>query len=681
MEALLIYLLKSAGLLNIFYLAYIILLKRETSFQVNRRFLLGGILASAVLPGIYFTRKVIVEANSISFNEIPISTNISSEDLASTIGVWELLGIIYIFIATFFITRIIRQLFHISKLILQSKITNAESFKFIKTNTTISPFSFFKFIVYNPVAHSEKDLKMILQHEKIHASQWHSVDILIANLITALLWFNPLSWLYKKSVEQNLEYIADRETVAISGAKKSYQQALVKVSIANLQPALTNHFYQSFIKKRILMLNKKSSQNSGLWKISLVFPLVLAFMLAFNVKTEARINSSKNYEILNTNDEEDQKLLEAHFSENTSKADLEKYKDAFAENNVTLEWRDIRYSAHKLKNIHITYTLETGDSREFQSETDEDGNLLPFKIGARFHENGKIAFISISNQKVGEPINSQLVEQEVAPIKHKKLPENLVYKIDGEIVSVEDAKKLNPEEIAEIQVIEGEKAIDEAGKKGENGVILINTKTSKNPTEIPGDPLYILNGATTKKEIIDLIDKDLIKSVNVLKGESAISLYGEDAKDGAVIITTKVLDDEESQKKAKNKVIEAKALSIGFQEFKKKTDYQIITGKGFSYSDAKDIHAFQKFEEKPDSDKIKGFGVKANIFTNGELQSSPLVIVDGVKANGTALKAIDPKNIEKINVLKGEGAIEKYGEETKDGVIEITTKKEKTTKE
>jgi len=387
MEALLTYLLKSAGLLSIFYLAYIILLKKETSFQVNRRFLLGGIFASVVLPAVYFTRKVIIEANSYSFNEIPITTNVSSQDLASTIGIWEIFGIIYLFVASFFIARIIHQIFHIFKLIQQSKINNAEDFKFIKTDATISPFSFFKFIVYNPKAHSEKDLKMILQHEKIHAAQWHSIDILIANLTTTLLWFNPLSWLYKKSVEQNLEYIADRETVTISGAKKSYQQALVKVSIANLQPALTNHFYQSFIKKRILMLNKKSSQNSGLWKISLVFPLVLAFMLTFNVKTEARINSSENNKILNTNAEEDQKLLEANFSENTSKADLDKYQDAFAEKDVKLEWRDIRYSANKLKNIHLTYTLETGDTREFQSETDEEGNLLPFKISARFHEN------------------------------------------------------------------------------------------------------------------------------------------------------------------------------------------------------------------------------------------------------------------------------------------------------
>jgi len=249
MEALLIYILKSAGLLSIFYIAYLILLKRDTSFQANRKFLLGSIFASAVLPAIYFTRTVILEANNFSVNQFPVATQQFSEETASTFTLWETLGLIYILIATFLIGRIAVQLYSVFKLISTSTIYKSEKYKFIKTNKTLSPFSFFKFIVYNPVEHSAKDLKMILQHEKIHASQQHSIDIIIANLTTALLWFNPLSWLYKKSVEQNLEYIADRETVVLSGAKKSYQQALVKVSIANLKPALTNNFYQSFIKR------------------------------------------------------------------------------------------------------------------------------------------------------------------------------------------------------------------------------------------------------------------------------------------------------------------------------------------------------------------------------------------------------------------------------------------------
>src|SRR6056297_4227476 len=103
MEALLIYLLKSAGLLSIFYLAYIVLLKNETNFQVNRRFLLGGIIASAILPSIYFTRTVIIEASNFTTNQIPVTTQEFSEEIASTWGVWEILGIVYLLVATFFL--------------------------------------------------------------------------------------------------------------------------------------------------------------------------------------------------------------------------------------------------------------------------------------------------------------------------------------------------------------------------------------------------------------------------------------------------------------------------------------------------------------------------------------------------------------------------------------------------
>ncbi|WP_372919873.1 M56 family metallopeptidase [Salegentibacter sp.] len=617
MEAFLTYLLKSAALLSIFYLVYLLLLKNQTSFTENRKFLLGGIIASAVLPAVYFTQKVKVEANNFSIGEIPISTNTYSEDSSSFWGIWEIAGIIYFLIAAFFIIKIGFQLYNISKLIRESKVSAVENYKFIKTDADLNPFSFFRFIVYNPVAHSEKDLEMILQHEKIHASQWHSVDILIANLTTALLWFNPLSWLYKRSLEQNLEYIADRETVAISGAKKSYQQTLVKVSIPNLQPALTNQFYQSFIKKRILMLNKQSTQNFSLIRISFVFPLILAFMLTFNVKTEASNISTENNKTLSTTSEEGQKLLEAHFSESTSKASLDNYQDAFAEKNVKLEWRNIEYSANSLKNIHITYTLETGDSREFQSETDEDGIMIPFKISTQFHENGKVAFIAIGNKKASEPTNSQLVEHDVESIESKKLPEDLIYIIDGNIVSIEDVEALKPEEIAKMKV---------------------------------------------------------------LKNESAISLYGEDAKDGAVIITTKDL--EKSEKKAEKKVIKEKAHSVGFQNFERKSDDQILTNIDIRYQEDEDINAFQKHVEKSDSDEITGYEAKATIFTNGQQQASPLVVIDGKRETAEFMKSeLQPEDTKKINVLKGAGAIEKYGEEAKDGVIEITTKKDNNTKE
>ena len=709
MEALLIYILKSAGLLSIFYLAYIVLLKRDTSFQANRKFLLGGILASAVLPAIYFTRTVILEANNFSVNQFPVATQQFSEETASTFTLWEILGLIYILIATFLIGRIVVQLYSVFKLISKSRIYKNENYKFIKTDKTLSPFSFFKFIVYNPAEHSEKDLEMILQHEKIHASQQHSIDIIIANLTTALLWFNPLSWLYKKSVEQNLEYIADRETVALSGAKKSYQQALVKVSIANLKPALTNNFYQSFIKKRILMLNKKSTQNPGLWKISLVFPAILAFMLTFNVKTEAQTKT--NYPVSNVDDQDGLKIS-AVITKFSEKESFKRFSKLFKKYNVQLEFSEIEYSKDLLTGIKVSFlNTETNETGVF-SATNSDG-IESFEF---YKNEGKTGF-----RKVNALMGKDAISTNGSLLN--KLGENPLYIINNKKYSSKelDGKNLDITESG-ISISIEEEAIQKFGNEAKDGVIIANNarifddlkaefkridkvnsnlkkeflqikhgqtpslislkarvekniKKKKNPkskltsqdtNEIPGNPIYILNGEKSKKEIIELIDNKLIEGVTVLKGESAVSLYGEEARDGAVIITTKVV--EKSKKEdSKKKVIKAKAHSIGFQTFEKKSDYEIIKPERISFRRGKDINAFQWNTEPAE---------KINLYLNEEEKVGPVVIIDGKKSNEAGLKELEPKNIERIKVLKGANAIEKYGKEANYGAIEATTKKE-----
>lgn len=705
MEALLIYILKSAGLLSIFYLAYLILLKRDTSFQANRKFLLGGILASAVLPAIYFTRKVVVEANNFSVNQFPVTTQEISADLASTYEIWEVLGIMYVLIATFFVARIAIQLYSVFKLISKNKIYKSENYKFIKTDKTFSPFSFFKFIVYNPERHSAKDLEMILQHEKIHASQHHSLDIIIANLTTALLWFNPLSWLYKKSLEQNLEYIADRETVALSGAKKSYQQALVKVSVANLQPALTNNFYQSFIKKRILMLNKKSTQNPGIWKISLVFPAILAFMLTFNVKTEAQ---TKNEYAVSSVEYRDGLKISATLTKFSEKESFKRFSKLFKKYNVQLEFSEIEYTNELLTNIKVSFlnkeTNETGmfsasnsegiESFEFYKDESETGfrkaNALMGKDaisanGSLLSKLGKNPLYIINNKKYS---SKELDGKNLDITKNGisiSLPEEAIQKFgndaqDGAIIAnnarIIDGFKEELERIDEENIdIKREFLQIEQGKTPTLISLKANVKkttqkrknaktksASQDTKEIPGDPIYILNGEKSKKEIIELIDNKLIEGVTVLKGESAVSLYGEEAKDGAVIITTKVLDKSKKEESKKGK-----GHSFAIQRFERKTDYEIIKREGISFRTGEDINAFQWNKEPAE---------KINFYINDEEKTGPVVIIDGKKSNGVSLKEIEPENIEKINVLKGKNAIEKYGKEADYGAIEVTTRKE-----
>ena len=279
--------------------------------------------------------------------------------------------------------------------------------------------------------------------------------------------------------------------------------------------------------------------------------------------------------------------------------------------------------------------------------------MLAFKIAAKFHENGKIAFIYIGNKKPNEPTDSLLTEIDVESIEKEKLPEDLIYKIDGKKASKKDVENLKPKDIAKVQVLKGKEAIQEVGKNGENGLILISTRISKKPKEITRDPLYILNGEKSKKEIIELIDKNFIENVTVLKDESAISLYGEEAKDGVVIIATKVLD---TSKKGDAK-----------REEEQKSDYKIKQKKSSNSSPAEDIHAFQWTKES---------NRKNNFYIKLEDEIGPAIIIDGKKSNAATLKEIKPENIEKINVLKGKSVIDKYGEKVENGIIEVTTKRD-----
>ena len=127
---------------------------------------------------------------------------------------------------------------------------------------------------------------MILKHEQAHAFQWHSTDIILANLLIIIQWANPLAWLYKKSVEENLEFLADNATIISVDSKKDYQLALVRASSARYTPSLTTNFYKSFIKKRIIMLNKRTSKKHHVLKVATVLPLLAIFLWSFNIREE-----------------------------------------------------------------------------------------------------------------------------------------------------------------------------------------------------------------------------------------------------------------------------------------------------------------------------------------------------------------------------------------------------------
>ncbi len=604
MEDFLIYIFKGAGIISLFYLFYFLLLRKETAFESNRKFLAVGMLSSLVLPGMYFTKTVFIEPPQ---NSSPFSPQVYNYAIPvpqeNPIDWWEIATLIYAVVAGAMLLKLLFRIYKATKLVWSSAASTSGNYYLIEDRNNTGAFSFFRYIFYNPDLHGKEELKMILQHEKVHAAQFHSIDIILANFITAMLWFNPFAWLYKKCVEENLEYIADSKTAALSGSRKKYQQTLIKVAVPDFHPALTNHFYQSFIKKRIVMLNKNINPRPKLWKISLILPLLLGFMLFFNVKTEAQITHQKD-----TSEKVSRKALSVIIDKNTTDQQLEDFSEAFKKENINLEFKDIERSAEGYL-VDITTKFEDNNSgKHGELSLKKKEGIAPFTFYTQ--ANGTIGLHPVENQDretsaaveianvaegeeqekrqiTGKGIVTSEANNRTDSLKSSSASGSHLYGygsksgtnvsisraagssanagaarlkihsiakdslnlddvnviIDGKVIENFDEEEINPESIAQIQVINSRNAKDSLIITSKNAsvgtggskVIIAHRKNQQKPR-----PLFVVDGKI-KSENFDAenINPDEIDHINVLKGKQATDKYGAKGKNGVVVIFIK----------------------------------------------------------------------------------------------------------------------------------------------
>ncbi len=145
-----------------------------------------------------------------------------------------------------------------------------------------APFSFLNMIYINPTKYDYHTYEQILAHEKIHITKWHSADIFLSEFALIFQWFNPFAWYYRKAVEHNLEYLTDREMLASGANAEVYQMNLLKVSVPELPLALSTNYNQSFLKKRIQMMNAKKSSAQSTWKYLFILPLLIFSVALMN---------------------------------------------------------------------------------------------------------------------------------------------------------------------------------------------------------------------------------------------------------------------------------------------------------------------------------------------------------------------------------------------------------------
>lgn len=263
-----LYIIKSSVLLAAFLLYYTTILKRQTFFTWNRVYLLGTLILSVCTPLFHFTLEINRTATETNLPTLYYVSgfmeeiSVSGEELSSH-NIFNTLTWIYISGVCFFAFRYFWGVFQIYKLIRSRKCKRIHKLKIIPLPSGYPAFSFFNCIFINTASLGKSGSKGVFEHERIHVRQGHSFDLLIAEIVCTLNWFNPLVWIYKKNITQNHEYIADRQVV-IKYQTGRYFQLLVNQALKGNIFSFTNCFSCSNLKKRMIMMTKKQSNKFGI---------------------------------------------------------------------------------------------------------------------------------------------------------------------------------------------------------------------------------------------------------------------------------------------------------------------------------------------------------------------------------------------------------------------------------
>jgi len=565
------YLLKASGLVIIFFVFYYLFLRNETFFKSIRIYFLIGLIIVVSIPLIQI--PVYVEAASKQISNLNFEEITTTPIIKKTIDWLQIFKITYLLGVVIFSVKFLIQLISLGFLLSIHQPIKKGKYFYVETSKNISPLSFFNIIIYNKSHFSIDEVEQIIHHEKAHALQWHSIDTILTHLLVITLWFNPFVWLYKKAVQQNLEFLADAYALQKSNDEKLYQITLLKVCNSNYCAQITNNFYNSLIKKRIIMLNKKQSENKNQWKYALLIPVLVIFIANFNTK----IIAQEKLEWIVENG-----TVDFIIDKNTTSTYLDEKSANFKnEFNITLSFKGIkRNSSNEITAIKIE---AKGENLKAKFENSGMEAIKPIKISFNSDSNA----VSIGNQNNIHNKHYEYTIRESGDLEFngttdKDGDHELVWvqendnnnNINVEVIELNDGKKLvkviESDELNSIKEYDFE--IKEENKDGSKNVFIIK-KDGNKTIEIKEDnasekvyifekdnnsnvekkviktkiissdskekPLIISNGKEISTEEMEKINPSDIESVNVIKGENAIKKYGEKGNNGVIEITKK----------------------------------------------------------------------------------------------------------------------------------------------
>ena len=304
----LVYLIKSGACMAILLLFYKLILERESMHTFKRIFLLSAIVVSFIIPAIVFVEYV--EPAALSNPEIPVKTELS-EYAAETAPIarptdidvinWSMLfWTIYCMGLIGFGFRFFRHLFQIlHRIKTNPKLRENFNIK-VLLKEKLPPHTFFSYIFLNKNKFESNSIpQAVLTHEETHAKEYHSLDVLFIEFLQVLLWFNPLIYLFKRSIKLNHEFLADSAVIKKETNTSDYQNTLLsyltKESLEKYQSTgIANAINYSSIKKRFTVMKKRTSKKSVVLRSFLLLPLIALLLFGFSESKIVEIPKVKN---------------------------------------------------------------------------------------------------------------------------------------------------------------------------------------------------------------------------------------------------------------------------------------------------------------------------------------------------------------------------------------------------
>ena len=683
-----IYILKSSVCLVLFYLFFRLLLSKETFHRFNRMALLGVLFFSLLIPCIEVTTRHQVEVQQavLSIEQLLLMAeleatpaNVGAVQETPTISWVQIVLLVYLAGILFLVCRNIYSLICLFRLVHSGKHEKLEKgVTLVVHNQEIAPFSWMKYIVI-----SRKDLeengREILIHEMAHIHHRHSVDLLVADICIFFQWFNPGAWLLKQELQNVHEYEAD-ETVINEGVNaKEYQLLLIKKAVGTRLYSMANSFNHSKLKKRITMMLKEKSNPWARLKYLYVLPLAAIAVTAF-----ARPEISEKMEEISAVKVNDlAEIVQEKVLQDTVKVSKDEKRDDLVVSGV---------KSKEEEEIVIFEVVEQmpeypGGMSALQKYLSEKiaGSPMKGKAGGRVMvgftvaETGKIKDVrtlqsdEASLNQEAERIVSEMPDW--IPGKQRGRPVPVKYTVpirfgnirfaenkqplifaDGMEISMDAMEKLDPSTIESISVLKDSTSIKVYGKRGANGVILVNTQRGSK-TKIQNKEISFSQKTTSTDAVPDFPVSGTVVDEQG-RPKAGVSIIVPNTNHGTI---TDI-----------NGHFSLKAMKDGNLWFSF-IGYKPVKA---SVSSTMNIRMEQEvvdlFPELSGSVKNGNTGFKVNngVTVHGIKGEEPLVIIDGKEAmEKDALSKLAPDHIKSISVLKDKSAQVVYGDKGKNGVI------------